>query len=80
MDNAIELLTEEDAIWAQMIIDVLKNNSIPCMARPVFGAGMVMRAGVQERLRIYVPAAHLEAAKAIMEDYFSAQDEPEEME
>ena len=68
------LLVEKDIIWADILMQVLKENDIPCIAFPVHGAGMVIRAGVQERMKIYVPEAKKQQAETIMEDVF-AEDE-----
>ena len=52
MDNGYEFLTEKEAMWAEMLAQVLKDNGIEYVAVPVHGAGMTLRTGVHERLRI----------------------------
>ena len=55
-------------------MQVLKENGIPCTAFPVYGAGVVLRAGVQERMKLFVPADQKQQAAAIMEDLFAEED------
>ena len=73
MGNKYELLTEKEAMWARMLIQVLEDNEIPCTGIPVYGAGLVMRAGVQECLRVYVPADRMAQAKELLDELFSAE-------
>ena len=40
MNNGYVLLVEKEEMWAQMLIQVLKDNNIPCSALPVHGAGV----------------------------------------
>ena len=77
MDKSPELLTEQEEITAKILMQVLHNSGVPCMARPVNGAGMVMRGGMQERLRIYVPQEKLQQAKEIAQDFLSGENEEE---
>jgi len=70
-----ELLTEKEAMWAEMLIQVLKDNGIACTSVPVYGAGMVLRAGVQERLKIYVPAEYMRRARELLEELFPADEQ-----
>ena len=65
------LLTEKESMWARMLEEVLKDNGVPCVTVPVFGAGMALRAGVQERLKVYVPAERMAQAGELMEELFS---------
>ena len=74
MTQQHEFLVEKDAIWADILMQVLKENGIPCTAFPVYGAGVVLRAGVQERMKLYVPADQKQQAAAIMEDLFAEED------
>ncbi len=64
MDSDYVFLTEKEAIWAEMLMEALQKANIPSTSVPVYGAGLVMRAGVQERLRIYVPLANKPQAEA----------------
>ena len=74
MGNKYEFLLEKDALWADICMQVLRENGIPCEAFPVSGAGMVIRGGVQERLRIFVPVEKLPEAATLMEDLFTQAD------
>ena len=76
--NDYKLLVEKESMWAEMLIQVLKDNDIPCTSLPVHGAGLVMKAGVQERLKIYVPADKMEQAKDLLNELFSEEASLEE--
>ncbi len=71
--NAI-LLMETEEMWAKMLMEVLDDNEIPYAAKSVYGAGLVIRAGMQERLEIYVPKEYFEQAKALADALFSEAD------
>jgi hypothetical protein len=71
--NAI-LLMETEEMWAKMLMEVLEDNEIPHAAKPVYGAGLVIRAGMQERLEIYVPEEYFGQAKALADALFSEAD------
>lgn len=73
MNGDFELLTEKEAMWAEMLQQVLKDNGVPCVAVPVFGAGMTLRAGVQERLKIFVPSEDKLKAEELLEELFSGE-------
>jgi hypothetical protein len=60
-------------MWAKMLMEVLTDNSIPCTALPVHGAGLVMRTMAQERLKVFVPSADLTRASELVEALFSAE-------
>ena len=73
MSSEFEFLVEKEAMWAEMLMQVLENNDIPCVSQPVYGAGFTMRTGVQEWLRIYVPAEALLQATDLMNILFSPE-------
>ena len=77
MNGEFVLLTEKEAMWAEMLAEVLRDNDVPNTALPVLGAGFSMRTGTPERLRIYVPEDKLEAARELMEQLFPADGVPE---
>ena len=54
MDTSFVLLTEMDEPWASMLVKALKSNDIPCASTPVNGAGVTLKTGAQERLKVYV--------------------------
>lgn len=70
MENNFEILVEKEEIWANMLMQFLRNNNITCTALPVYGAGFVMRSGTKERLKVYVPAENIVQARALMEEFF----------
>ena len=77
MTDEYVLLTEKEAMWARMLREVLADNGVPCVALPVYGAGMTLRAGVQERLQICVPAKDKPRAEELMNELFSGGEDPE---
>lgn len=71
LETGFEFLAEKDAMWAEMIIQALKDNGIPCAAMPVHGAGLVMKTGMRERLKIYVAPEGKAEAEDILEALFT---------
>ena len=74
MSNRYKFLIEKEEIWAKMLIDVLKSNGIPCATRSVHGAGMVVRAGKTEWIRIYVPEESFQRASELTGELFSGEE------
>lgn len=74
MSTDYEFLVEKEKMWADMLMEVLKDNNIPCTALPVYGAGLALRAGAQERLKIYVPNECKAYAVELLNDLFPNQD------
>ena len=70
MNDSFVLLAEKEAMWAEMLSQVLRDNGVACVAVPVFGAGLTLKSGMQERLRIYVPDDSLTRARELMEELF----------
>ena len=68
-------LTEKEEMWAKMLMEVLKDHKIPCHAVPVHGAGLAVRTGITERLKIYVPEACRDQAEELTEELFSGKPE-----
>ena len=73
MNNDYELLVEKEVMWAQMLMEVLKDNDIPCAALPVYGAGLVVKTGVQERMKVFVPSENLQKATELLHALFSEE-------
>ena len=71
METGYRLLTEKEEMWGRMLMEVLEDNGIPCAARPVLGAAVVIYSGARERLRIYVPDDRFDEAEALAEQLFS---------
>ncbi len=70
MSDKFVLLTEKESMWAEMLMQFLKENGIPCIASPVFGAGFVVKNSLHDRLRVSVPAERLTDAQDILKAYF----------
>ena len=70
MNNGYELLVEKEAMWAGLLEQVLQDNDIPCVAIPVYGAGLTLKAGMQERLKIYVTAESKPQAEELLHELF----------
>ena len=77
MEHNFHLLTEKEEMWAKMLMEVLQEHEIPCAAKSVYGAGLVIRTGLQERLVVYVPAEYYEQAKTLADALFSEADTAE---
>ena len=77
MNGEFVLLTEKEAMWAEMLTEVLRDNSIPCASMPVLGAGFSMRTGMPERLKIFVPEEKHVQARELMAALFP-EDEKQE--
>ena len=73
MNNEYVLLVEKEEMWARMLMDVLKDNGIPCSALPVYGAALALKAGKQEHLRVYVPSSYHPQAAELLDALFSAE-------
>lgn len=73
MPGDLCFLTEREALWAEMLEDVLKQNDIPCLTKNVLGAGLALKVGpMWERVRFYVPYSRLQNAKTLVDQLFSA--------
>ncbi len=71
MDDGYVLLTEKEAMWAEMLVEVLKDNAILCTTIPVYGAGLAMKAGIKERLKVYVQQTDMEKAQDLLGALFA---------
>ena len=74
MDSGYVLLTEKAEMWARMLMQVLDENGILYSAKPVYGAGLVVRTGIPERLQVFVPAEAAVQANELLEELFSAEE------
>ena len=70
MNNGYAFLVEKEAMWAQMLQQVLEDHSIPCVAVPVYGAGLALKAGMMERFRVFVPAESRAQAEELVHELF----------
>ena len=73
MNNNFVLLAEKKEMWAKMLMQILKDNNIPCIALPVYGAGFTLKTGVQEVLKVYVPSENLPKATELLQELFSTE-------
>ena len=73
MNSGYVLLTEKEEMWARMLMEVLEDNSIPCAALPVYGAGFSIKTGKQDILKVFVPAEMLPQATELVEELFSSE-------
>ena len=76
MNDGYEFLAEKEAMWAEMLQQVLKDNGVDCVSIPVYGAGMALRGGVTERYKIYVPKEQLSQACELLDELFSDNELP----
>lgn len=70
MNNDFELLAEKEAMWAEMLEQVLKDHNITFVAVPVYGAGLTLKAGVRERFKIFVPIDSKAKAEELLHELF----------
>lgn len=73
-ETGFEFLAEKDAMWAEMLMQALKDNDVPCAAVPVHGAGLVMKTGMRERLKVYVAPDKAAQAGEILEELFGGRE------
>ena len=73
MNQEYVLLVEKEEMWARMLMEVLKDNGVACTSVPVHGAGFALKTGMQDSLRIFVPAEKLSQARELLEALFSAE-------
>ena len=71
--NGYALLTEKEEMWAHMLTQVLDDNRVPYVTIPVHGAGFSLKTGMQDCLRVYVPADALPQATELLQALFSAE-------
>lgn len=70
MNDQYEFLVEKEEMWAKMLMEVLKDNDIPCTALPRYGAGLTMKAGVKERLQVFVSSDCKSKAEELLNALF----------
>lgn len=73
MHTDYEFLVEKEKMWADLLIQVLRDHDIPYTTLSVYGAGLVIKAGMQERLKIYVPSEHKVKAEELLNGLFSEE-------
>ncbi len=71
-------LIEKESMWAQMLENVLMDNSIPYITKKRMGIGMALKVGPSlEQVSFYVPYEYLSAATDITTVLFSNEEEGE---
>ncbi len=69
-------LTAQEALWADVLAQVLRDNAINFTRQPVLGAGLAIKAGtMQEQFRFFVPGSQLEKASELVTALFSGEAE-----
>ena len=68
-------ITEKEKMWADMLMEVLNDNDIPCASLPVHGAGVTIKTGIQERLQVYVPEDKQACAMELLYELFPSEKE-----
>ena len=72
-------LVEKDAIWGEVLADVLKQNNIPFYNKKLLGAGLEMNIGLAfERYKFYVPFSQVSQAQELVEALFTPVEDKEE--
>ena len=71
--NDFELLARKESMWAQMLMQVLEDNGITAVGRPVHGAGFSIKTGTPDFFDILVPADSLRLAQELLEQLFSGE-------
>lgn len=67
-------LVEKQAMWAEMLMDVLRQEEIPFSYRNTLGAALAMSVGREmERYIFYVPYSYLDKAKDVVDSLFSGE-------
>lgn len=61
-------LTEQPDLIARLVEGRLKDAKLPCVMRPVLGAGVTMRTGGREWYQLYVPYAVLDQAQTLLRE------------
>lgn len=73
MEQNYILLTEKEQMWAQMLMQVLKDHNIPFVSEGVNGAGFSLKTGIQDRIRVYVPKEMKERSAQLLNTLFSGE-------
>ena len=71
-------LVEKEAIWGDMLEEILRDNGIPHYYVPMLGAGLSMKIGrYRDSYRFFVPYAFLQSARDIVDGVFApVREEP----
>lgn len=70
MENDYVFLTEKEEMWIRMLMQVLEDNQIPYTALPVYDTALVIKGGVPNRMKVYVPGENKAAAEELVNELF----------
>jgi len=71
-DDPVYLVTK-DHIFTGSIEEILAKNNIPCLKKPLYGAGLANRTGYAEIYRIYVPFGLYGKAKDLIYNFLEEE-------
>ena len=73
MNGNYVLLTQKEEMWAQMLMQVLEDNGITAVSKPVCGAGFSIKTGIADFFDILVPKDNLSLARELLDGLFSGE-------
>lgn len=68
-------LVEKDAMWGEALSDMLRQNGVPFWTVNTIGSAMAMYLPRNNRIKFFVPYEYLEAAREIVDSFFSVEEE-----
>lgn len=69
-------LTEREAMWGEMLADVLRQDEIPFVYEKALGAGLALKTGpARERYRFYIPYERLNEGTEVVRALFESEKE-----
>lgn len=66
-------LTEQDDIWAELLIEILTDHGIEFIRQPVYDARVCAEAGNGEHQKLYVPYKKLLKAQKLMQEVLPSE-------
>jgi hypothetical protein len=73
VEHKFECLVRKESMWAQMLMQVLEDNGITAVSKPVCGAGFSIKTGIADYFDIYVPASRMADARELLDGLFSGE-------
>lgn len=64
-------LAEPEPVWVQALRDLLQENGVEYMTRNVYGAGMIAKTGIPQRIRFFVRYRDYQRAKELNDAFFN---------
>lgn len=74
MDTDFVFLTEGHAMWSDMLMQILQDNDIPCIACPVQSTHPAIYSGLPKGVNMFVPAHKKSQAEEILKGFFSNEE------